>query len=107
MSKAFEDKMLDYLEKYVEVAYEVKEIVKKIDLDAKVYVFGSIVRGKYTASSDIDMLVVTERLGEKYRMMVEVYKKIDAPIELHITTPEKFTGWYKKFIQPDEMVEIK
>jgi len=106
LSKAFEDKTIEYLKKYIEVAYEVKKIINGIDSNAKLYVFGSVVRGRYTAASDIDILVVTERIGERYMMMVEVYKKVKAPVELHVVTPEKFVGWYKRFIKPDEIVEI-
>jgi len=39
-------------------------------------------------------------------MKVNVYKEIDAPIELHIVTSEKFYTWYKKFIKTDEIIEI-
>ena len=101
-----EDTVLEYLRNYMEVAREVKKIVKKIDSNAKVYVFGSVVRGKYTAASDIDILIVTEKIGGKYRIMVEVYKRIKAPIELHVTTPGKFASWYKRFIKPEEIVEV-
>jgi len=91
----------------MEIAYEVKKIIKEIDSNAKVFVFGSTVRGNYTASSDIDMLVVTEKIEEKNNMAVKVYKNIEAPVELHIVTPEKFENWYKRFIKPDELIEIK
>lgn len=84
-----------YLKRHMEIAYDVKKIIKEIDSNAKVYVFGSTVRGKYTASSDIDILVITEKIGEKNRMVVEVYKHVEAPVELHTVTPEKSENWYK------------
>jgi predicted nucleotidyltransferase len=52
----------------------VKDIVLKLDPKAKVYVFGSVVRGDYTASSDIDILVVTSDIKLKYELMVAVYR---------------------------------
>ena len=67
---------LDYLRNYRSVAGKVKEIVVRIDPNAKVYVFGSVVRGRYTAFSDIDILVVTEKISLKYDMMVAVYKEL-------------------------------
>ena len=94
-----------YLRNYMKVVREVRDIVRKIDPDARVYVFGSVVRGKFTASSDIDVMVVTERIERKYEMMVRVYKATEAPIELHVVTPEGFL-WYKKF-SGDEIVEVK
>ena len=106
MSRRYEATVLEYLRNYIEVARRVKEIVRRIDPNVRVYVFGSVVRGKYTAASDIDVLIVTEKIEEKYKIMVKVYKEIKAPIELHITTPQKYATWYKKFIKPEEIIEV-
>ncbi|RLG40685.1 MAG: nucleotidyltransferase domain-containing protein, partial [Thermoproteota archaeon] len=54
---------------------------------------------------DIDVMVVTERIERKYEMMVRVYKATEAPIELHVVTPEGFI-WDKKF-SGNEIVEVK
>lgn len=83
---------LYYLKNYMEVVHEVRDIIRKIDPDARVYVFGSLVRGKFTASSDIDLIVVTEKVERKYEMMVRVYKASEAPIKLHVVTPKGFCG---------------
>ena len=106
MAKRYEDIILEYLKDYRKVGFEVKNILRRFDPDVEVYVFGSVIRGRYTASSDIDILVVTSDLAKKYEMMVEVYRRVEAPIELHITTREKFYGWYRRFIPADEIVEI-
>jgi len=106
LSKLYRKHPLYYLENYIEVAREVKKIVKTIDPEAQLYVFGSVVRRKYTATSDIDILVVTEKLQQKYEIIVQVYKSIEAPVELHITTEEIFEKWYKKFIDKKELVKI-
>jgi len=81
---------LNYLKNYMEVAQEVKGILKAIDPQVKVYVFGSAVKGKFTAASDIDILAVTEAIERKKEMIVEVYKKIKAPVDLHVISPNKF-----------------
>jgi len=106
VSRSYEDALLGYLKNYMRVAYEVKRIIEGIDPKAEVYVFGSVVREKYTAASDIDILVVTKKIEEKNRIMVEVYKKVKAPVELHITTPKQFSTWYKRFINPQEIVRV-
>lgn len=106
MSSRYEDRVLRYLENYMEVARRAKEIIMEIDPEAEVYVFGSVVRGRYTAASDIDILVITRRIELKYLIMVEVYRRLEAPIELHITTPEIFERWYRRFIAPEEMIKI-
>ena len=107
MSKGFEEDVLKFLKDYTQTARRVKEIVKEIDPKVRVYVFGSVVKGRYTASSDIDILVVTERIEKKYDMMVKVYKTIKGPVELHVTTPEMFESWYMRFIEPDEIIEVQ
>ena len=65
MSLKESDKLIklccEYLKKmgnYMEVAKEVKNIVLKYWPKAELYLFGSTVRGEYTALSDIDILVV-------------------------------------------------
>ena len=95
----------DELKEYIAIARRVKDIIVRYDPKAKVYMFGSVVKGRHTAASDIDILVVTERVDLKYDMMVEVYRSLDAPIELHITTRDKFEGWYRRFID-EEFIEI-
>ena len=77
-----------------------------MDPEAEVFLFGSVAEGKYVFSSDIDILIITKKTDQKYNIMVEAYKTINAPIELHITTNEKFEKWYKKFIKPEELEEI-
>jgi len=95
-----------YLRNYLEVAERVKRIVLSIDPEARVYVFGSVVRGDFTASSDIDLLVVTRNVKLKYDIMVSVYREVEAPVELHVTTPELFERWYRRFVKPEELREV-
>jgi len=98
---------LDYLKNYLNIARKIKEIVKNFDTNAKVYVFGSVVRGNYTANSDIDIIIITSKIEQKYDMMVAIYKElIYAPIELHIITKELYENWYRRFIKPEEIIEI-
>lgn len=106
MSKPYELRALDYLKNYRDVAARVKEIVRAIDPKARVFVFGSTIRGRYTASSDIDILVLVEDISRKYEIMVEVYREVEAPVELHITSRELFEKWYRRFIDPNEIIEI-
>ncbi|MBC7131307.1 nucleotidyltransferase domain-containing protein [Candidatus Bathyarchaeota archaeon] len=106
MSKDYEARLIKYLRDFREVARKVKDRVRCFDPEAKVYVFGSVARGNFTAASDIDILIVTGAVEKKYVMMVEVYKDTEAPVELHVTTPEKFEGWYRRFIDPEEIIEI-
>ncbi|HEW64328.1 nucleotidyltransferase domain-containing protein [Fervidicoccus fontis] len=91
---------------YIEIGRKIKEIVNSFDPNAKLYIFGSAVKGKNVASSDIDVLIITEKIELKYEIMVKVFKSIDEPIELHIITREIFDKWYRRFIPIEELVEI-
>ena len=102
----YRERILHMLKNYREAASKVKRIVKMFDPEARVFVFGSMVRGKYTGASDIDLLIVTEKTELKYKIMVEVCKTIDAPIELHIITQYQLDNWYKRFIPAQELQEL-
>lgn len=93
-------------ERWLEVARRVKSVVCSIDPKARVYVFGSVVRGEATAMSDIDIMVVTDVAERKYEMMVKVYKSVEEPVELHVVTRERLEKWYKRFIPEGELVEV-
>jgi Nucleotidyltransferase domain. len=71
----------------------------------KVYVFGSALTGRYTAASDVDILLVAD-MGKEEAVLLkaEIYKAVDAPVEVHVATREQFEKWYKRFI--DRLEEI-
>lgn len=93
-------------DKVLMIAKKVKEIVKTVDPLARIYLFGSAARGELTALSDIDILVLTERLDLKYEIMVKIYKNVKEPVELHVINEESLEKWYKKFIQPEELIQV-
>lgn len=66
----------------------------------------SVVSGKFTSASDIDILVVAEWTDLKYKMMVKVYSLVDAPVELHIVDRVQFREWYRRFIPSDELEKV-
>jgi predicted nucleotidyltransferase len=37
-------------------------------------------------------------------LKAEIYKTVDAPVEIHVATREQFERWYKRFI--DKIEEI-
>ncbi len=106
MSIPYKYKVYNILKNYRGILQRVKEIIHRIDPSAEIYVFGSVVEGKYTGASDIDVLVITDKIEEKYDIMVNVYKEVDAPIELHIVSREQFKRWYSRFIRENEMIRI-
>lgn len=73
------------LEKYLKV---IKEVVEKLDPDADIYMFGSVVEGKNNFSSDVDILIITKLYPAKIHS--ELWKAgIKEPFEIHVQTPDK------------------
>ncbi len=101
-----------YFEDWRRYAEELCAFARRWYGDAKIIVFGSVAKGAYNVlSSDIDVLVVTERAPSdvweivRFRVSVQDYfGDPTIPFELHVVSPEQYEGWYKKFI--DEYVEV-
>ncbi len=93
-----------YFENYMHYAKLIKEIAEDDLGRTDVYVFGSVVEGRHTPASDIDILIVSENTPksqwERGRIRAKIMKAIDvfAPFEIHIVTPKEFE-WYKRFIR--------
>lgn len=99
---------LGQLRGYREVARRVKEIALDMLGPVEVYVFGSAVTGRFTASSDIDLLIVTpgETDREKAtKFKAKVHGLVDAPLELHVASQREYREWYSRFIEKAEKVD--
>jgi len=98
-----------YFDNYLEYASLIKTLASNLLGEVEVYVFGSIVEGKHTPASDIDIIVVSrnmpEKQGERARIRGEILKQIDvfAPFEIHLANPREFE-WYKRFTS--NMIEV-
>lgn len=101
-------KALEALSNPIEVGRKVKNVILKFWPNARVYLFGSSISGKYTASSDIDVLVVVENVSyeEALKVKARVYMTLNYPIEIHVVAKKHFTNWYMRFIGEDEILEI-
>ena len=98
-----------YYEKPLEYAEKIKSIVRKLDPEAKVILFGSIVKGGMRPDSDIDVLIITRlasNVNTRMKLRVSIAREIGdcTPFEMHIVTLEEYESWYKKFI--DKQVEV-
>lgn len=66
----------------------IKEIIHKFDLDAEIYLFGSVAEKRYNYSSDIDILIIT-KLPPAY-VLAELWKAgIKEPFEIHVRTSQE------------------
>ncbi len=92
-----------YFENYMEYAKLIRELAEGLLGNAEVYVFGSVVEGKSTPASDIDILIVSEntphRQSERAKVVGEIIKAIDifAPFEIHVINYKELK-WYERFI---------
>jgi predicted nucleotidyltransferase len=95
-------------EKYAKIIKKkAKEILKKV----RVFLFGSIVRGDFLFSSDIDVLVVSDNFKENERgkIISQLLNEVGffSPFQIHLVKTKGFKNWYKKFIKKEEIKEIK
>jgi Nucleotidyltransferase domain. len=98
ISQDYELTRLSKLRNYQEVLKQLKILVRGIDPEARIIFFGSVLRGDYTASSDIDIIVIPSYMAFKDKITLAVWRSLDAPVELHIITKEQFEEWYLRFI---------
>jgi len=90
--------ILDNLQTYLR---RLKETALKVDPEAKIYLFGSVAEGKHTYSSDVDVLIITERDRlEMFRaLLAEEFIKF---FEIHVRNPKE-AWWYRRMTK---LVEV-
>jgi len=92
-----------YFEQLNEYLKKIKEIVKREIPDAEIYLYGSVVEGRFSIGlSDIDVAIVSDRFKDREKKL-EVFGKLikeffDSPFEFHVLTKEQW-NFYKKFIK--------
>lgn len=88
------EKALAQLEAYRDVARRVKQVARQAWKGCRVYVFGSVLDKRYTAGSDIDILIVVDDVDreEASRVKAQILGTIDAPMELHVVSSLSLGG---------------
>jgi predicted nucleotidyltransferase len=95
-----------YLDNYMSYVKIIKEKAKKLLNDAEVYVFGSIVRGNYNPMSDVDVMIVSEKIPDNIIEQAKIKAKILEDFEpgifqIHLVKPFEYENWYKRFVKND------
>ncbi len=110
--KDLSDQKRKYFENYLEYSKKIKEKAQEIlGEDVRVLVFGSVVRGDWWIGSDIDILIISDKLSpnwiENREIRTAIRKSVGPfnPFQVHLATPEEYETWYKKFIK-DDYLEI-
>ena len=87
------------LEKWLEL---IAGVVKQLDPEAEVYLFGSVAEGRYNLSSDIDVLVVTEE--EPPRVIAELVRRgVGDPFEIHVVRQR----YVKAYAERSRLVRVR
>lgn len=96
------DKNEEFFSKAMEMAKEIKEKAIKIFDDCEVFVVGSYARGEHTLSSDLDILIVSDKVPEKFdfEWYSSLVKKLtdDNKINIHPVNREKFKKLERAYI---------
>lgn len=95
----------NHLRRWREYAEKVARAVGDLAPGAKVFVIGSVAEGTPTIYSDIDILVVLDRVDmeTKKRLLVDILERAidlyqlpwDAPVELHIVNREEAERYFR------------
>ena len=101
------------LEEWGVWAERIAGVAREVLPGARVYVVGSIVRGDYVASSDVDILIVSENAPESARERARIKASIEEhlglpyyhPFEIHILKPSEATNYLRR--TGGHIVEVK
>lgn len=96
-----------YFKNYLFFSKKIKKIAEKILGEAKVIIFGSILRNE--TPRDIDILIVSPKFKDremKYKIYSKILKEIgiENPFEFHFATEKEYREWYSHFLK--EKIEI-
>ena len=83
----------EFFEKAEIIAREIKRRANEILGDCKVYIVGSYARREYTLSSDLDILIVSDSIPERYSFewYSSVVKRLtdDPRVNVHLLNPRR------------------
>jgi len=76
---------------------EIKKTLIDMDKESRVFLFGSVARGEYALTSDIDVLILTKlKPSEVIARLRE--KGFDEPFEFHVVDDKTF-NFYRQLIR--------
>ena len=94
-------KMLEMLRKWREHGDRIAEAASQVLGECEVFAFGSVVEGRATGGSDVDILVVSRNLpqGDRSHLKALIEERAGLPpfhpFEIHLVTPQE-AEWYRR-----------
>jgi len=85
--------------KYFDDPMHYARLIKEVT-GGKVIIFGSVVEGKHTMASDIDVLVILDSIENRNKVLMEINEILGEfhPFQIHLITENEFE-WYRKFVK--------
>ncbi len=82
----------------------VRSVKETLGEDAEVFIFGSVVEGRLTAASDVDVLVASNNVPDDFLEAEELKSRIERlaglpprhPFELHLVTRRQASHYLKR-----------
>lgn len=98
-------KRADIVRNWKNAVKKVAKAISDVLPDAEMYVFGSAVKRRITASSDIDLLIFSEKIPEKniakMKIILEIENKAKLPeyhpFEFHLVNKRKKNQYLTKY----------
>jgi len=94
-------RMQEMLGNWKEYGHKIAEAASQVLGECEVFAFGSVVEGKATGGSDVDIIVVSRHLPRDGRSRLKALIEEGAglppfhPFEIHLVTPEE-AEWYRR-----------
>ena len=88
------EKNREFFEKAFKIAKDISEKAKKMFEDCEVFIIGSFARGEHKLSSDLDILIVLDKIPDKIDF--EFYSRIvktltdDPRVNIHLLNKRRF-----------------
>jgi predicted nucleotidyltransferase len=99
------------------VIYEaIRKALEEYSIKAEIYFFGSIIEGKFTVMSDIDIAILVDKVPERRKEIVRrIFELLEnkglpwwLPLEIHFFTPSLFDAFKKggaNFIKAEDYIK--
>lgn len=106
LKEVFKEKRT-YFENYKFYCQNIKREAEDILKDVRVLIFGSIIKGAFTPTSDVDVLIISKTLPEDQEERDKIRTKIKSavnpfsPFQIHLVSHKDYQTWYQKFIKED------
>ena len=103
-------KMRKLIENWREYSKKIAKASKELLGECEVYVFGSVIEGTWTGGSDVDILIISDKVPQSNKARGELKAKIEEkaglplfhPFEIHLVNTDEAEHYWrhmKKYVK--------